>query len=154
MTLGAVTILDTLVSHAMSLGLFERVNGHEPVNPPSTGLTCAIWADIVDIPLAGSGLASSDARVIFKVRIFTSMLQEPLDAIDPVMLDAIDVLWTAYIGDFTLGGSVRLVDIRGQAGVRLTAQAGYLDVPDGGPRMRVMTITLPVIINEAWMEAP
>lgn len=151
MSLGGTAILDVIISRAMATGLFERVNGHEPLSPPGNGLSAAVWADRV-MPAIGSGLASSDVQILFKVRIYSSMLQEPQDAIDPGVLNAVDVLMSAYMGGFTLGGSVKAVDIRGMAGVVLDAQAGYVPVPQGGAPMRVMTITLPVLVNSVWDE--
>ncbi len=150
MSLGATAILDVIVSRAMATGLFERVNAHEPLNPPGNGLTCAVWADRVG-PADSSGLASSDVQILFKVRIYSSMLQEPQDAIDPGVLNAVDVLVAGYMSGFTLGGSVKTIDIRGMAGTSLDAQAGYVPVQGGTP-MRVMTITLPVIVNSVWDE--
>lgn len=152
MSLDIAAILDGVVSHALMLGLFERVNAHEPANAPGHGLTCAVWADSVAPLPAGSGLASTSARVVFNARIYTSMLQEPADAIDPNMVAAVDALMSAYSGDFELGGSVRNVDLLGQAGVPLSAQAGYLQ--QDGQLFRVMTIVLPVIVNDVWEQVP
>ncbi len=151
MTLNASTVFDAALSHAMALGLFERVNGHEPKNAPGNGLTLAMWAqDITPIP--SSGLASTSAQLVLNQRIYSAMEQEPQDAIDPNIINAVDVLFTAYSGDFTLGGLIRCVDLLGQHGVRLAARAGYL--PQDGVTYRVMTITLPLLINDAWTQAP
>jgi hypothetical protein len=54
----------------------------------------------------------------------------------------------AYSGDFELGGNVRNVDLLGQASEGLTAQAGYLE--QDGKLYRVMTINLPLIVNDVW----
>lgn len=153
MSLGATAVLDAVISHAKASGLFERVNGHEPKNPPGNGLSCAVWADRVR-PANTSGLTATSAQILFKVRVYSSMQQQPYDAIDPGILNAVDVLWTAYIGDLTLGDTAMSIDVRGMAGDRMDAQAGYVPSSDGGPQMRVMTITLPVLINDVWVEAP
>jgi hypothetical protein len=79
------------------------------------------------------------------------MLSEPQDAIDPEMLNAVDVLFTAYNGDFDLGGEVRNIDLLGQFSNGLSAQAGYINV--SGNNYRVMTITLPMVVNDAWSQA-
>lgn len=151
MTLGSAAVLDAIESHALELGLFERVNRHEPKNAPPLGLTCAIWVQTIQ-SAASSGLASTTAHVVFTVRLFSSMMQEPQDAIDPNMMDAVDLLITALIADFTLGNTVRQIDVRGIAGIRMSAQAGYLRQQD--TEYRVMSITLPVLINDAWDEVP
>lgn len=146
MTLNISGILDAVVSHAMASGHFEQVNGHEPANAPSLGLTAAVWADEVR-PVA-SGLSTTTVRLAFNVRIYTSTQSEPADAIDPALIAAVDDLCAAYIGDFTLDGLVRQVDVFGAHGNPLLVRAGYIQ--QSGAIYRVMTITLPVIVNDLW----
>jgi hypothetical protein len=149
MTLNVTAILDAVVSHALASGYFDQVNQHEPKNAPGAGLTGAVWVDSIR-PAMSSGLDSSSALLVLNVRLYTSMLQEPQDAIDPTVMDATNALYAAYAGDFTLGGLVRHVDLRGAEGAPLQAKAGYLNQDQ---RMyRVMTITLPVVVNDAWDE--
>lgn len=150
MALDIVGITDAVVSHAMASGRFETVNGHEPMNAPSTGgLTAAVWADRVT-PVRSSGLDVLSVLLVFNVRLYTSAMQEPADAIDPDMLAAVDDLCAAYSGDFTLGGLVRQVDLLGIHGQPLDVRAGYLQ--QDGVLYRVMTIALPVIVNDLWEE--
>jgi hypothetical protein len=146
-------ILDVIVSHAQASGLFETVNGHEPKSAPGAGVYvagvhAAVWVQAIGPVPAGSGLQLTTGRVVFNVRVYTSAIAEPQDAIDPAMVDAVDALMAAYSGDFELGGNVRCVDLLGQAGNPLSAQAGYLEYE--GARFRVMTITLPVLVNDLW----
>jgi hypothetical protein len=150
-SLDIMSILDAVVTHAMASGHFERVNQHEPENAPGRGLTCAVWADRVT-PVRSSGLKSLSTLLVFNVRLFTSMQSDPADAIDPHMLSAVDALGTAYSGDFTLGGLVRQVDLLGAHGTPFDVRAGYLS--QDGTLYRVMTISLPVIVNDLWEENP
>jgi hypothetical protein len=143
-------ILDAVISHAAASGHFEAVNGHEPANAPGHGLTCAVWADQV-APVRSSGLASLSVRLIFNVRIYTSAIQEPPDAIDPNLVAAVDTLCAAYAGDFTLGGLVREVDLLGQHGQPIEVRAGYIQ--QDGQLYRVATISLAVVVNDLWTEA-
>ena len=153
MALAASAIVDAVASHAMASGLFDRVNMHEPKNAPGSGLTAAIWADTVGPVPAASGLASTSGRVVLKVRLYTNMMSEPQDAIDPTLLAAVDILLTAYSGDFTLGGLVRNVDLLGASGGGgLAAQAGYINV--SGQMMRVYDITIPITCNDLWTPGP
>ncbi|GAA3718274.1 hypothetical protein [Streptomyces tremellae] len=151
MALDITGLTDAVVSHAMACGRFETVNGHEPMAPPASGgLTAGVWVDQVR-PVRSSGLASVSAGVTFLVRVYTSAMSEPLDAIDPALIEAVDDLCTAYAGDFTLGGLVRNVDLFGQAnGTGLDVRAGFLR--ENGVTLRVMTITLPLIVNDLWEE--
>lgn len=143
-----VGVLAALESHALSTGRFERVNLHEPKNAPGKGLTLAIWANNISPAAVASGLSVTTAYIEFNLRVFTPMLMEPQDAIDPRVLEAVDVLMAAYASDFTLGGRVRNVDLLGAHGPGLRAQAGYITVDK--TVFRVMTITLPILINDAW----
>ncbi|MGV9756926.1 hypothetical protein ACWDUC_14060 [Streptomyces tricolor] len=150
MALDILGITDAVVSHAMASGRFETVNGHEPKNAPSTGgLTAAVWSERVT-PVRSSGLDVLSVLLIFNVRIYASAVQESADAIDPDMLAAVDDLCAAYTGDFTLGGLVRQVDLLGIHGQPLDVRAGYLQ--QDGLLYRVLTISLPVIVNDLWEE--
>lgn len=152
MALDVSGIFDAVQSHALASGLFTRVNTHEPKNAPGSGVTCALWVDAI-APVAGaSGLASTSGRVTMKVRIYTSMLAEPQDQIDPEILRVVDTLLGLYSGDFELGGRVRNVDLLGHSGIPLMAQAGYIN--QDGRLMRVMDITLPLIVNDIWAQSP
>lgn len=143
-------IVDGVASHAASTGLFDTVNTHEPKNAPGNGLTCAIWADRLGPVAAASGLDITSALVVISVRMYTSMLQQPYDAIDPNLMTAVDTLMTAYSGSFTLNGAVRNVDLLGAHGFSLVAQAGYLN--QDGKIYRVMTVTVPMIVNDTWQQ--
>lgn len=153
MTIDSNAILNAVVSHAAASGFFEQVNRHEPPHPQAVGLTAAVWVDRLGPIPAASGLNATSSRLSVFERIFTSMLQDPPDAIDPQVLDATDYLMGAYSGDFTLGGEIRNVDLLGAHGIPLQAQAGYVPSPAGGPLQRVMTITIPLIISDTWTQA-
>jgi hypothetical protein len=149
MSLDIVTILDAIQSHALTTGRFDSVNGAEPKSPPtSPGITAAVWVQKIGPAVGGSGLSSTSTRLAFSVRLYTPMVQEPASMIDPNLMAALDDLMALYSGDFTLGGLVRQVDLLGQFGDPLGADAGY--VIEGGVEFRVMTIVLPVIVNDLW----
>ena len=150
MSLNTAATLAAIESHAMGLGRFEKVNTHEPKSrPASGGLFCAIWADEIRPMPRASGLAVTAARVAWNIRIYTNMLQDPQDGIDPAVIEATDLLFTAYAGDFTLGGAVMAVDLLGAAGgVGLTARAGYITIDN--TKYRCMTIILPILVSDAW----
>lgn len=143
-------IIDAIMSDALSTGIFEAVNGHEPRNAPGNGLTAAVWADAIGPLRTASGLDATSALVVMNVRIYTSMFQQPYDAIDPTMMSAVDTLMTKYSGAFTLGGLIRNVDLLGMSGTTLSARAGYID--QDKKLFRTYTITLPMIVNDAWAQ--
>lgn len=144
-------LFDKVRSLPATLGVFDQVNGHEPKKAPGYGLTCAVWLDRVG-PGRGSGLSSTTAQLIFMVRVYQNMLSDPQDAIDPAVFSAMDALMTAYSADLTLNDSVMCVDLLGMAGVSMSAQAGYVN--QDGRLFRAMTLTLPMLVDNAWPQVP
>lgn len=152
MAISSKALVDALASHAMASGYFDRVNQHEPKSKPGRGLTCAVWIDRIEPARGRSGLISTSARVVFNVRVYTNMLQQPQDSIDPNVMEAADALFEAYTGDFTLGGLIAFIDVLGATqGHPLSAQSGYINIDN--MTYRVLTLTVPAIINDAWPQA-
>lgn len=150
MSIDIAAIIAAAESHAMELGVFERVIGHEPKSAPGGGLTCGMWIDAIDPISAQSGLASTSVRVTLNIRIYGSMLAKPEDEIDPRLATAAVALMGAYTGDFDLGGTVESVDLLGRHGVPLAGRAGYLHLD--AKLYRVFTIVAPLIINDVWTQ--
>ncbi|HUM06413.1 MAG TPA: hypothetical protein VLT90_13190 [Terriglobales bacterium] len=145
------TLLDGVVSDALSLGVFDKVNTHEPKAAPiSRGVVCSIWIDSIQPTSQGSSLNNVTAVVVLKARCTSSMLSEPQDAIDTNITNAVDVFMGAIVGGFTLNGALRNVDIFGQHGQSLGADAGYINID--GKIFRGLTITIPCVVNDAWTE--
>lgn len=137
-------------AHLFTSGYIEGVTRHEPKKAPGHGVTAAIW--FMSAKPWKSGLTSTTARVELRVRLYLPMLREPMDEIDPDMMRVLDTLMAAYSGDFTLNGTVRNVDLLGEAGEPLQAQSGYLR--QDGTMYRVVDITLPLLVNDLWDQAP
>lgn len=150
MSLNSRAIFTAVQDHALSLGIFDRVGAHEPKNAPGNGLTCAVWAAPMRAVAAVSGLDAASVLMQVMIRVYNPMLQQPLDDIDPSVLDAVDALLGAYVGAFTLGGLVRNVDVLGGHGTALGATPGYLN--QDGKLFRVMDVSLPLVINDLWPE--
>ena len=152
MGIGSQDLMDRLASVPMASGLFDRVNQHEPKNAPGRGLTCALWVDRIEPARARSGLNKTSVRVVFNVRIYTSMLSNPQDAIDPDVMTAADHLFEQYSGDFDLGDENRWIDLLGATqGHPLYCQSGYINIDN--KVYRVLTLTVPVIVENAWTQA-
>lgn len=135
-------------SIAMKTGQFRSVNFHEPKAAPGNALRCSIWAQSIEPIALASGLASTSGYVVLNARIYGNMLQKPEDEIDPRLMTAATVLLGAYSADFTLGGTVRNIDLLGQYGQKLGAVAGYVTI--GGTMYRIMTLTVPCVVNDMW----
>lgn len=153
MSLDLLTYRDVVVSHAMAAGLFGQVLAHEPVSAPPSGLTAAVWVSRVGPVPAGSGVAAGTGRLELMARLFLPADTEPMDGVDTTLTSAADALLTALFGDFTLGGTVRNVDALGAHGTPLQAVFGYTSFA-GGTTYRVATLTIPLIVNDLWTEAP
>ncbi len=142
-----------VTSQAQTLGVFDGgVVAHEPKNAPGPGLSCAVWVQTIKPSQRASGQASVSGVVSLRARIYSNMLAEPQDGIDPDLLAAMCRLMEAYSEGFTLGGIVRNVDIFGAEGEPLAAQAGYIQ--HDNRLFRVMELTLAIVLSDMWTEAP
>jgi hypothetical protein len=141
-------IIEAVASHAMASGYFERVNQFEPKSSPGTGLVGSVWVNSIGPQVGASGLNRTSVRFTVNVRVYTSMLAEPADRIDPQLMQAVDALLAAYSGDFTLDGLVRNIDLLGMGGPPLGAEAGYVEIEK--KLFRIMTITVPMILSDVW----
>lgn len=152
MSIGFTAIVQAAESHALTLGVFENVNRHEPDNAPA-GLSLAIWFAGMRPFRRTSGLSTVSVVVALNERIVTTLQQDPADDIDVRMTDAVDVLAESMIGDFTLGGLVESVDIFGRSDLGpLRVDPGYLE--QGDQTFRAYTVFVPIIVNDVWTEAP
>ncbi len=147
-----VGIFNVLKTHAQSTGLFGAVLTHEPKSAPTSTMTCCILYSNLMPVLRGSGLNATSAKLTVTVRVMRNMMSQPLDDIDIDILNAVDTLMAAYVGDFSLGSKARSIDIRGMEGEPVSAPAGY--IPLDNAIFRAADIRLPIIINDAWTEAP
>lgn len=145
-----VGIYDKVVSHALTLGVFENFPQHEPKSAPGKGITGALWVQEIGPAPKVSGLSETSARVTFTVRIYQNMMAEPQDDTDPNMLAALDALLTSYSGDFNLDGVVFAIDLLGAWSPGLSAKAGYLN--QDSKLYRVIDVTLPLIVDAVWTQ--
>lgn len=148
----ALDLFDAVESHALASGLFDAVNTHEPKAAPGSGLSCSVWLQNIAPAQGGSGLNQTSARIELSVRLYTNMITEPADMIDPDLLAACIALMEDYSGDFELSSvsSVRAIDLLGTYGTGLSSDAGYLNLD--GQLYRVITITLPIVVNDLWQQ--
>lgn len=145
-------LLVAVADNALKTGELERFTLHEPKSAPGQGISGSVHLTAVRPSTRTSGLAVTSVVVVFTVRIYSSMLAEPLDAIDTKVANAVDALFTAYSGDFTLGGTAMDVDLLGIEGTAMAAQAGYITI--GQTMFRIMDVTLPIIMSDVYTQAP
>jgi len=145
-------IINATVSHAAASGYFESVNAGPPVGSPSLELTCALWVQRIRPIPSRSSLIATTGMVVLNTRLYMGMVTEPQDYIDPKMTKATSALMAAYTGDFTFGGQVSNLDLLGAHGFPLEALAGYQTI--GTIKYRVMTIQVPCVVNDMFIQAP
>lgn len=145
-------LFDAIVSCFQRVGYFDRVNTHEPKRKPGHGISAAVWFDRLYGVGALSGLSATTGLAIFTGRIYSNMLREPQDAIDPKMMQSGAAVMRQFHGnyDFGLHPRVRNVDLLGETGVQLLMVGGYLE--QSGAHYRVYDITIPVIVNDVFAQ--
>jgi len=150
----AAGIFDLVASHCSTTGMFDRVSGHEPKNAPGNGLTAAIWLDTLRPEPELSGLAATTQRLTLSVRLYSPMLAEPQDGIDPGILDAAHAVMSNITADFTLGGLVRNVDLLGMSAAGgMGGEAGYLSQDQKLYRVVVITVPMILLDSDAWSQS-
>lgn len=136
----------SLKSAALELGLFQAVDTHEPLNAPGNRLFCSIVLGPLRPLPAASGLSAVSGQITFDFHLWSSAMQKPYDNIDPEILAAAAALMGQLSGEFTLGETVRNIDL-----FSMSAQPGWVDFE--GKQFRVVTVSAPVVINDLWVEA-
>jgi hypothetical protein len=146
-------VLDRIVSYGLSTGRFDQVNQHEPKSAPQSGISASCWMQTIKPAPRGSGLSATSGVLVINMRIYMNFSLQPFDMIDPSLTAAVTDVMGALSGDFSFGGigNVRTLDLLGMYGVPMSALAGYVEIDR--KMFRVMTITIPVIINDMFNQA-
>lgn len=147
-----MTVFDKVVSYALVSGRFDHVNQHEPKNAPGHGLECSVWMNSI-VPIRSGGMGVTSGIVTLYARIYTNFRAIPFDAIDPNVMSATADMMGRLSSDFDFGGQagVRALDLLGiGSNVPLSAQAGYVEIDR--QMFRVMTITIPIIVNDMFIQ--
>lgn len=148
-----VPLYDAVVSVFQRVGYFDKVNTHEPKRKPGHGISAAVWFNTMYGVGFVSGLDKSTALVLFTGRIYSNMLREPQDMIDPVMTQAGASVMRQFHDnyDFGLHPRVRNVDLLGETGQQLTMTGGYLE--QAKAMYRVYDLNIPVIVNDVFTQS-
>ena len=142
----AAALFSSIRSMAKALGVFSATIGHDPDNAPPSGVSCSIALGGVK-PVTESGLAAVSGQVTLTVHVWAFADSRPLDDIDPRVLAAGCALMGALAGGFTLGGTVRNVDL-----FAMGAKPGYVKFEN--KEFRTMAIDVPIIIDDMFAEVP
>lgn len=142
----ATALFEAIRSMAKKLGVFPAdVPTHDPESPPPQGqLFCSIALGPVRA-ITSSGLAAVSGQVTLMVHVWSGARNRPTDSVDPAVLGATCLLMGAFAGGFTLGGTVRDIAL-----MQMSAAPGYVNFE--GKEFRVMSITLPIEVNDMFAE--
>ena len=130
----------------------SNVQFHEPIAAPTALPALALWIGPIEPIGAVSGLAEASGRVTVMGRIYVANAQVADDKIEQQVLTLMSALLGAFAGAFTLGGEAMCVDLLGAYGQKLTATPAF--IPHDGATYRGAEVTVPIIIDPLWTEAP
>lgn len=139
-------VFDKLVSTAKRSGYFTNALSHEPKSAPTDGLTFACWLGQIQPIPEQSGLDVTSARAEVLCRIYSNMLAEPQDKIDPDLALAGSYMLAELTGDFGIDGAY--IDLLGAHGDPLQLQTGYVDLDR--TMFRIADITTPFIADDVY----
>jgi len=153
MTLNTRPMVAVVMSHVAAGGHAVSVVGHEPKTAPGGPgeISAAVWFQSCGPTGRNSGLSATDALVLLMVRFYNAVGSSPPDEVDPRMTDAMDDLIGRITGDFTLGGTVDYVDLLGQTGESMRADAGHVEL--GRALQRVIDVRVPCVVHDVWTQA-
>lgn len=143
-------ITEVLRSHAERLGRFDTVNGAEPKGAPGNGFNAGIWVQSFYPGRAPHGLSTTSMVLIMTFRVYSDMFTEPVDMIDPSLMEAVGEFITAVSADFTLDGmsNVMAVDLNGMHSNGLGGQAGYVEIDK--KTFRIFSVDIPIILIDVF----
>jgi len=125
---------------------------HEPRVPPTALPALALWLGPIEPIGEVSGLSEVSGRVTVQGRIFACDAQKVSDKTEEQLLAWQSALLGGFAGAFTLGGDAMMCDLLGAYGQKLTASPAYVGYSGGD--YRVSEISVPIIIDPLWTEAP
>jgi hypothetical protein len=146
-------IIKALCTHAAASGWFEYVQGNPAPAQHGQGVGFGTYFERLGPAARRGGLASTSLVLVMRVELSTlDKLGEPRDRVDPLLINAVDALYSAYIGDFTLGGLIAEVDVKGAQGYgTLDTRGAWATMAEGG-RFRMALITIPMVLNDVYVE--
>lgn len=136
--------LEAIQSALLKGGYFKGgVTIGEPKSPLSSRFTAAIFMDSVSIP--GTVLAALEEVHVVTLRVYDDMLREPTSDIELELSLVLSDLMNDLAGDFSLGDTIRAIDVAGMYGTPMGARWGYLEM--SGKMYRIVDVTLPLIVQ-------
>jgi hypothetical protein len=151
MPFNITSTLDTLNSHLRKTGVIRHSQIGEYKSIPNTKeCYAAIWMS--DARVAMATLADTIEVHTVTVRLYWGAFEEPIVNIELGLAKAVSDIVNEWSGDFTLGATVRNIDIAGELGTPLTSVWGYADV--SGLIYRIVDLEVSLIVDGSSTLAP
>jgi hypothetical protein len=147
---GAGATLVALLNLAKATGMFEVARLTEFKSAPPNGLCFALWVQQLGAAPTGSGMAVTTVVLQATARLYIPMLTKPEELVEVRITDAADAYLGALSGSFTLGGSVRNIDLLGEMGEPMVWTYGYITVDS--KMYRIADLPINIVINDAWTQ--
>ena len=130
--------IKSIQRYLLASGWFDRVMIGEPKSPPGSGLTAAIFMD--NVAVEELTLSSTIERHEVVVRFYTPELKQTTPNREDRLEKATAYIEKAWFGDFSLGATVRNIDIS-----ELSWDFGHVDIDR--IEYRTVEVTLPLIVD-------
>ena len=139
MVFDIATTMQTIKSHLLASGLFGAdVMIGEPKSPPGSGLTASIFMERVAVEELTLDKTVELHEVV--VRFYTPEVQQTTPIREDRLEKAVGSIEKAWFGDFSLGATVRNIDIS-----ELSWEFGHVDIDR--IEYRTVEVTLPLIVD-------
>ncbi len=126
---------------------FSTVQIGEAKAPPTDAkLTVHIWVNGMR-HVATTGDKTIQVYTLTMRMMLPTNFQEPVESIEVELTEAVSKGDEGLMADFTLGATVRNIDVVGQYGVAYTVDFGYIDI--GGKVFRMADFTMPLIVDDS-----
>lgn len=129
---------------------FQAVLIGEPKAPPSGDYTAALFptgGKVVQVPLAGPPTECHDVLL----RIYRNMLALPTEDTETEIMRCVAAVMDELYGHFTVGGTIRNVDLGGEFGESPNVKYGYLEV--SGTMYRIADVRYGLVVDPDADEA-
>lgn len=148
-------IIDAVVSDVKQSGYFSQTIEDTINKGPDGKLTALVWLQNVGVAQRASGLNTSAAMLTFMIRVYANQIARDkpvfVETMPRRLVKAVSNLIRRYHDNFDFGGVCRNVDCLGEfVGGGLSATSGYEEI--GGSWYRMMTLAVPVIVNDVWVQ--
>lgn len=143
-------VLTTLLDYAREQGVYEVVRLTEFTTPPPSGLCFALWAEALGTTQTGTGLASTNALVRCMARIYYPAFGKDSATHEVRMINAASGYLGKLNGGFTLGGTVRNVDILGETGELPEWEFGHAGIDN--KISRIADLSIRAVLNDVWIQ--